>query len=57
MVASDDDPYCDPTTSASFAHEWQAKGHLIGSHGHINSNSDLGDWQAGLKRLRRLVDC
>lgn len=57
MVASDDDPYCDPKTSASFAHEWHAQGHLVEGHGHINSDSGLGDWQAGLELLRGLVDC
>ncbi|MEU1369122.1 alpha/beta fold hydrolase [Streptomyces sp. NPDC005803] len=57
MVASNDDPYCEPTTSASFAHEWQAQGHLIGSYGHINSASGLGDWPTGLELLRMLVDC
>ena len=56
MVASDDDPYCDPARSAAFAHEWQAQSHLMGSHGHINSDSDLGDWPTGLELLRRLVD-
>ncbi|MEU8776607.1 alpha/beta hydrolase [Streptomyces sp. NPDC048606] len=57
MVASDDDPYCDPTASASLARAWQARGHLVGSRGHINSGSDLGDWQTGLDLLRGLVDC
>ncbi|MET8188756.1 MULTISPECIES: RBBP9/YdeN family alpha/beta hydrolase [unclassified Streptomyces] len=56
MVASDDDPYCDPTTSASLAHAWQTQGHFIGSRGHINSGSGLGDWQAGQELLRVLVD-
>lgn len=56
LVASDDDPYCDPTTSGAFAHEWQAQWHLVENHGHINSGSDLGDWPAGLKLLRTLVD-
>ncbi len=56
MVAGEDDPYCDPTTSASFAHEWQAQCHLIASHGHINSDSGLGDWQVGRELLRTLVD-
>ncbi|EPD54730.1 RBBP9/YdeN family alpha/beta hydrolase [Streptomyces sp. HGB0020] len=56
LVASDNDPYCDPTTSASFAHGWQAQLHPIGRHGHLNSDSHLGDWQAGLDLLRTLVD-
>ncbi|MEU5698039.1 RBBP9/YdeN family alpha/beta hydrolase [Streptomyces aurantiacus] len=56
MVASDDDPYCDPTASASFAQGWQAQPSFVGSHGHINSDSGLGDWQAGREFLRTLVD-
>ncbi|MGW3287036.1 RBBP9/YdeN family alpha/beta hydrolase [Streptomyces sp. NPDC001002] len=56
VAASDDDPYCDPTTSALFAREWRAQWHLIGSHGHINSGSDVGDWETGLGLLRGLVD-
>ncbi|MEV4946582.1 alpha/beta hydrolase [Streptomyces sp. NPDC053755] len=56
MVASDDDPYCDPATAASFAHGWRARARLVGGHGHINSGSGLGDWRAGLELLRGLVD-
>ncbi|MFF8840703.1 alpha/beta hydrolase [Streptomyces sp. NPDC015130] len=59
MVAGDDDPYCDPRTSASFTQPWHAQDHLVQGHGHghINSGSGLGDWQAGLELLRGLVDC
>ncbi|MGW1108847.1 RBBP9/YdeN family alpha/beta hydrolase [Streptomyces sp. NPDC002540] len=57
MVANDDDPYCDPVTAAAFALRWQARGHFIGSHGHINSDSDLGDWRTGLELLGMLIDC
>jgi uncharacterized protein len=56
MVASGDDPYCDLTMAASFAHGWQAQQHLTGSHGHINSDSGLGDWQVGRELLRTLID-
>jgi predicted alpha/beta hydrolase family esterase len=56
MVASDDDPYCDPTRSASFARGWGAQQPLIGSHGHINSDSGVGDWQVGRELLRTLLD-
>jgi serine hydrolase len=56
MVASDDDPYCDATTSVSFARGWQARWHLAESHGHINSDSGLGGWQAGRELLRTLID-
>ena len=56
VVASDDDPYCDPTTSASFAQKWQAQRQLVGSRGHINSRSGVGDWEPGRELLRGLVD-
>ncbi|MET9252146.1 alpha/beta hydrolase [Streptomyces sp. NPDC003717] len=56
LVASDDDPYCDPATAVSFGHGWQAEMHLVESHGHINSGSGLGDWPAGRELLRGLVD-
>ncbi|WP_078651273.1 RBBP9/YdeN family alpha/beta hydrolase [Streptomyces xylophagus] len=55
VVAGDDDPYCDPMTSASFACEWQAQWHLIGSHGHINSDGDVGDGEPGREFLPRCL--
>ncbi|WP_329272862.1 RBBP9/YdeN family alpha/beta hydrolase [Streptomyces sp. NBC_01451] len=55
MVAGDDDPYCDPTASASFAHEWRAEKHLAESQGHLNSDSGLGDWRTGRALLQTLV--
>ncbi|MFD6275439.1 RBBP9/YdeN family alpha/beta hydrolase [Streptomyces sp. NPDC060209] len=56
MVTSDDDPYCDPTASATLAAGWQTPWRSVGEHGHINSGSGLGDWQAGRELLRALVD-
>jgi uncharacterized protein len=56
MVASDDDPYCDPTASASFADGWQSRFQLLEGQGHLNSDSGLGDWPAGMGLLRTLVD-
>ncbi|MET7683729.1 alpha/beta hydrolase [Streptomyces sp. NPDC005423] len=56
MVASDDDPYCAPATSASIARRWQAQQLLVGSHGHFNSDSGLGDWPAGRELLHTLLD-
>ncbi|PSM45059.1 alpha/beta hydrolase [Streptomyces dioscori] len=56
LVASDDDPYCDPAASAAFAREWRAPSHFVENHGHINSASGLGDWPAGQELLRTLVD-
>ncbi|MFD6418123.1 RBBP9/YdeN family alpha/beta hydrolase [Streptomyces sp. NPDC060194] len=56
VVASDDDPYCTPEASASFARAWQAPVRLLAGHGHINSDSGLADWPAGRELLRELVD-
>lgn len=56
MVAGEDDPYCDPATSASFAQGWQSQGHLLAGLGHINSDSGLGDWPVGRELLRTLVE-
>ncbi|WP_328492010.1 alpha/beta hydrolase [Streptomyces sp. NBC_00414] len=54
LVAGGDDPYCDPTTSAAIARDWQAESHFFENVGHINSGSGLGDWPAGLKLLGML---
>lgn len=56
VVAGDNDPYCDPATSATFASEWRSPLHLVPDGGHLNSESGLGDWQAGLELLRKLDD-
>lgn len=55
VVASSDDPYCDTRASESFARGWHAQWHLAGSHGHLNTDSGLGDWQAGRDVLDTFV--
>jgi predicted alpha/beta hydrolase family esterase len=47
LIASDDDPYCSPERSAAFARAWQADLVSVGSHGHLNSASNLGPWYEG----------
>ncbi|MEU1146745.1 RBBP9/YdeN family alpha/beta hydrolase [Streptomyces sp. NPDC005863] len=56
VVASGDDPYCDPATAASFARAWGVRYHLVGDHGHLNSGSGLGAWQEGAELLHALVE-
>ncbi|GGJ41517.1 RBBP9/YdeN family alpha/beta hydrolase [Streptomyces brasiliensis] len=56
VVAGDNDPYCDPKASAEFASGWQSPLHLLHDHGHINSQSGLGDWPTGRHLLRSLTD-
>ncbi len=54
LVASTDDPYA----TLSFAESWAAvwRSHLVnvGNSGHINADSGLGSWEAGLALLSEL---
>ena len=54
VLYSDDDPYGAPERARSMAGEWGADASSIGVAGHINGNSGLGDWPAGLARLQAL---
>jgi predicted alpha/beta hydrolase family esterase len=47
VVASTDDPYLPRAGAAEFASAWGAELHDVGAAGHINSDSDLGEWAAG----------
>jgi len=51
LVFSNDDPYCSADRAAGFAQDWGAALHAIGARGHINGESGLGDWAAGLAWL------
>ncbi len=55
LVYSDDDPYCGPERSLEMATDWGSTSHRIGARGHINGDSGLGDWPAGLALLHGLV--
>ncbi|MFF5139723.1 RBBP9/YdeN family alpha/beta hydrolase [Streptomyces sp. NPDC013157] len=55
VVASDDDPYGGAAASAALAAGWGARRHSVGTHGHLNSASGLGDWPAGRELLDTLV--
>jgi predicted alpha/beta hydrolase family esterase len=54
VVASSDDPWCALPKARAWAQSWGAGFHDIGPHGHINSDSGLGDWQQGRKWLAEL---
>jgi len=56
LVYSDDDPYAEPQRAVEMAQAWGATPHSIGACGHINGDSGLGDWPAGLATLRALCD-
>jgi predicted alpha/beta hydrolase family esterase len=54
VVASMNDPYCSIGQAAKWAAYWGARFVSVGNQGHINSNSNLGDWEEGLSLLREL---
>ena len=55
VVASDDDPYCDPAVSKELAEGWGARWTSFGDRGHINGSSGLGDWPEGRGLLASLL--
>ncbi|MFF4881413.1 RBBP9/YdeN family alpha/beta hydrolase [Streptomyces nigra] len=55
VVGSANDPYCTPEAAAGFAARWEARWHLAGACGHLNSTSGLGAWQHGRVLLGSLT--
>jgi serine hydrolase len=56
VVASSDDPWCISVARVrSWAEAWGAEFHDIGPRGHINGDSDLGDWPQGREWLATLM--
>jgi predicted alpha/beta hydrolase family esterase len=55
VVGSADDPYCTPEAAVRFAARWEARWHLAGACGHINSASGLGSWRHGRELLDSLT--
>jgi serine hydrolase len=55
VVASTDDIYVTMDRAQSFAGAWGSRLVNIGSAGHINSQSALGDWPFGLTLLEELI--
>lgn len=51
LVGSDNDPACSARRAATLAHAWRADFRLLPGAGHINAESGLGDWDAGLGLL------
>jgi uncharacterized protein len=54
-VISADDPFSDAARGRAMATAWGSEIVDIGPRGHINGDSGLGDWPAGLALLRRLA--
>ena len=54
LAYSEDDPYCDAERACGMADDWGAEVVSVGAAGHINGESGLGVWPAGLRLLRAL---
>jgi predicted alpha/beta hydrolase family esterase len=55
VVASSNDPYLAVNRARELAEAWGSTFVEIGSAGHINGESGLGDWPEGKRMLRRLL--
>lgn len=55
LVASRNDPYCPFRTAMALARDWGSHFADIGELGHINADSNLGDWPEGERLLDRLL--
>ena len=54
VVTSDDDPYVTLERARMFARCWRSELVEVTGKGHLNSDSDLGDWPEGMALLERL---
>ncbi|MDQ8038202.1 MAG: alpha/beta hydrolase, partial [Pedobacter sp.] len=52
LIGSDNDPACTAWRACDFAQAWSSQFHLLSAVGHINADSRLGDWEAGLVLLK-----
>ena len=55
LVGSHNDPYCSWSRAQQMAHAWGARLVDAGAIGHINTDSGLGDWDAGHALLQQLM--
>jgi hypothetical protein len=55
IAASQDDPYCSQRSAISLARDWGSRFADAGAVGHINAESDLGDWPLGERLLEQLM--
>lgn len=54
VVASENDPYMKVERSIMFAKVWNSELINVGKQGHINADSNLGEWEFGLEILKKL---
>lgn len=56
VVASNNDPFLTPDRGREIARTWGSRFVDIGSAGHVNGDSGLGDWPEGKRLLRLLIE-
>ena len=56
VVSSEDDPFCELQRSQQFASAWGAHWVNAGPRGHLNAESQLGDWPQGQALLQSLLN-
>ena len=54
LIASENDPYCSAERARQFADAWGAGWVSAGLQGHLNADSQLGDWAEGHAQLQKL---
>lgn len=55
VIASNDDPWIEPERARSLAAQWGSHFVDIGTQGHINAASGVGDWTEGQALLGQLI--
>lgn len=56
VAASENDPWVSVNRAEEFARIWGSRFVNVGSAGHINADSDLGDWPEGKQLFLELLD-
>ena len=54
LIGSENDPYCSAERAHQFADAWGADWVNAGLQGHLNADSQLGDWPEGHAQLQKL---
>jgi predicted alpha/beta hydrolase family esterase len=55
LIGSQNDPFCSPARAEFFAKAWGSQFVNLGEMGHVNAESNLGDWPEGHALLNELM--
>ncbi len=56
LVASTDDPYLSIDRATELANAWASELKIVGPHGHLGADADLGAWTEGQHLLEALLE-